>query len=81
MPVVEGAAAAWLEMPAARAAHRRRLRHVFGEVVSAQADDRVFANGRWSFRTDNTEWHTLHHLGAGAFAVPSRVLQGTLLKG
>jgi hypothetical protein len=48
-------------------------------VVSAQADDRVFANGRWSFRADNPDLHTLHHLGAGVFAVPSETLQGQLL--
>jgi len=48
-------------------------------VVSAQADDRVFANGRWSFRADNPDLHTLHHLGAGVFAVPSETLQGKLL--
>lgn len=51
---------------------------VFGEAVSAQADDRVFAHGRWSSRDDNVDWHTLHHLGGGAFAVPSRVIQGHL---
>ena len=45
------------------------------EVVSAQADGRVFANGRWSFRADNTELHTLHHLGAGLFALPTQTVQ------
>jgi len=38
----------------------------------------VFVQGRWSFRDDNADWHTLHHLGGGAFAVPSRVVQGRL---
>ena len=47
----------------------------FGEVVSAQADARVFANGRWSFRADNADLHTLHHLGAGSFAVPATTVQ------
>jgi hypothetical protein len=32
----------------------------------------VFANGRWSFRDDNAELHTLHHLGGGAFAGADR---------
>lgn len=54
---------------------------VFGEVVSAQADDRVFAQGRWSFRDDNAALHTLHHLGGGAFAVPARAVRGNLLPG
>lgn len=48
------------------------------EPHSEQADDRVFAHGRWSSRDDNVDWHTLHHLGGGAFAVPSRVIQGHL---
>jgi hypothetical protein len=51
---------------------------VFGEVVSALADDGVFASGRWSFHDDNQALHTLHHLGVGAFAVPSQVVQGEL---
>ena len=44
-------------------------------VVSAMADARVFAAGRWSFRDDNAELHTLHHLGGGVFAVPSRIVR------
>ena len=75
LPLVAGCVA-WLELrhipePHAETAYDT----VFGEVVSAQADPRVFANGRWSFRDDNTELHTLHHLGGGLFAVPSRVLR------
>jgi flavin reductase (DIM6/NTAB) family NADH-FMN oxidoreductase RutF len=78
LPWVEGCCA-WLELRHIPEAHcEQAYDTVFGEVVSAQADDRVFANGRWSFRADNAEWHTLHHLGGGAFAVPSRVVQGTL---
>ena len=44
-------------------------------MVSAQADARVFAAGRWSFSDDNAELHTLHHLGGGVFAVPSRIVR------
>lgn len=78
LPWVEGCCA-WLELRHIPEAHcEQAYDTVFGEVVSAQADDRVFAGGRWSFRADNAEWHTLHHLGGGAFAVPSRVVQGTL---
>ena len=78
LPLVAGCVA-WLELrhipePHAETAYDT----VFGEVVSAQADPRVFANGRWSFRDDNTELHTLHHLGGGLFAVPSRVLRAGL---
>lgn len=75
LPLVAGCVA-WLELrhipePHAEAAYDT----VFGEVVAALADARVFANGRWSFRDDNTELHTLHHLGGGVFAVPSRVVR------
>jgi flavin reductase (DIM6/NTAB) family NADH-FMN oxidoreductase RutF len=75
LPLVEGCCA-WLELRHLPEPHSEQTYDtVFGEVVSAQADARVFANGRWSFRDDNAELHTLHHLGAGAFAVPSRVVQ------
>src|SRR5512138_3639621 len=78
LPMVEGCCA-WLELKRIAEPHSERAYDtVFGEVVSAQADDHVFANGRWSFRDDNTAWHTLHHLGGGAFAVPSRVVYGTI---
>ncbi|EWS53228.1 MULTISPECIES: flavin reductase family protein [unclassified Methylibium] len=75
LPLVEGCVA-WLELrripePLTEAAYDT----VFGEVVSAQADPRVFADGRWSFRDDNAELHTLHHLGGGTFAVPSRIVR------
>ncbi len=81
LPLVEGCCA-WLELQRIAEPHSEQAYDtVFGEVVSAQADDRVFANGRWSFRDDNREWHTLHHLGAGAFAVPSRVVHGRLATG
>lgn len=78
LPLIEGCIA-WLELrripePHAESAYDT----VFGEVVSAQADARVFAHGRWSFRDDNRDLHTLHHLGGGSFAVPSRVLQARL---
>ncbi|MED5618124.1 flavin reductase family protein [Ideonella sp. BN130291] len=71
LPLVEGCVA-WLECrlisePHAQAAYDT----FFGEVVGAWADDRVFQAGRWSFRADNTELHTVHHLGGGAFALPA----------
>ena len=74
LPLIEGCVA-WLELRHIPEPHTESAYDtVFGEVVSAQADERVFAEGRWSFRDDNAELHTLHHLGAGAFAVPSRVV-------
>lgn len=75
LPLVEGCVA-WLELRHIPEPHTEHAYDtVFGEVVSAQADPRVFADGRWSFRDDNAELHTLHHLGGGTFAVPSRTVQ------
>jgi len=79
LPLLEGCIA-WLECRLIEEAHTQEAYDtLFVEVVSAQADERVFANGRWSFRADNQDLHTLHHLGAGVFAVPSETLQGKLL--
>ena len=68
LPLVEGCVA-WLECRVIDEPHVQQTYDTwYGEVVSAQADPRVFADGRWSFREDNAELHTLHHLGAGHFA-------------
>lgn len=90
LPLVEGCGA-WLEgrvivdlpghaMPGALQGVRQAYDTVFVEVVSALADDRVFRDGRWSFRDDNQDLHTLHHLGAGAFAVAAQTVQASLPK-
>lgn len=74
LPLVAGCVA-WLELRHLPERHAEEAYDtVFGEVVSAQADERVFATGRWSFRDDNADLHTLHHLGGGVFAVPSRIV-------
>jgi flavin reductase (DIM6/NTAB) family NADH-FMN oxidoreductase RutF len=79
LPLVEGCVA-WLECRRIPEPHSEAAYDTFfGEVVSAQADERVFAQGRWSFRDDNTELHTLHHLGAGNFAWPAKSVQARLL--
>jgi hypothetical protein len=52
---------------------------IFVEIDSAQADTRVFRDGRWHFDDDNADLHTLHHLGAGVFGVPSRIVRGRTL--
>jgi flavin reductase (DIM6/NTAB) family NADH-FMN oxidoreductase RutF len=71
---------AWLECRRIPEPHAEaKYDTFFGEVVAAWADDRVFANGRWSFRDDNAELHTLHHLGGGNFALPAATLQGRKL--
>ena len=52
----------------------------FGEVVSAQADDRIFQAGHWLPPTaDNADLHTLHHLGAGLFGVAAQAVQARRL--
>jgi len=79
LPLVEECIA-WLECRLISEPHAQESYDTFFvEVLSAQADSRVFANGRWSFRDDNTDLHTLHHLGAGLFAVPSQTVEGKLL--
>ena len=79
LPLVAGCVA-WLECRLIPERHAEEAYDTcFGEVVSAQADPRVFAQGRWSFRDDNTELHTLHHLGGGHFAWPAKSVQAKLL--
>ena len=79
LPMVSDAVA-WLECrriaePHAEAAYDT----VFGEVVSAAADARVFRDGRWHFGDDNAALHTLHHLGGGRFAVAAQTVQARRL--
>ena len=75
LPWIDGCVA-WMELRHLPETHvEQAYDTVFGEVVSAAADARVFAGGRWQFHDDNADLHTLHHLGGGSFAVPSRVVQ------
>jgi flavin reductase (DIM6/NTAB) family NADH-FMN oxidoreductase RutF len=79
LPLVPGCVA-WLECKRLPEPHSEQAYDTFfGEVVSAQADGRVFAQGRWSFRDDNRELHTLHHLGGGVFAWPAGAVQARAL--
>lgn len=76
LPWVEGCVG-WLECRVIEESHTEQAYDTFFvEAVSALADDRVFAAGRWNFHAGNEDLHTLHHLGAGLFAVPSRTIQG-----
>jgi flavin reductase (DIM6/NTAB) family NADH-FMN oxidoreductase RutF len=75
LPLVEGCVA-WLECRVIQEPHAQQAYDTFFvEVVSAQADERVFANGRWQLTHANADLHTLHHLGAGLFAVASDTVQ------
>jgi flavin reductase (DIM6/NTAB) family NADH-FMN oxidoreductase RutF len=79
VPLVPGCIA-WLECKRIAEPHSEETYDTFfGEVVSAQADERVFAHGRWQFDGDNTELLTLHHLGAGLFAWPREAVQAKKL--
>ncbi len=84
LPLLLGCVA-WLECrllnePAQAAAQvQQAYDTVFVEVVSAFADERVFSQGHWNFHAGNAVLHTLHHLGGGHFAVPSRTVQGSVL--
>lgn len=52
---------------------------LFVEVVSAQADPRVFRDGRWRFEDADPALLTLHHLGAGVFALPASTVQARVI--
>lgn len=78
-PLVEGCVA-WLECrvipwPEQQAAHDLFL----AEVLSAQADARVFRAGRWHFDEADDALRTLHHVAGGAFLSPADSLQAHLL--
>jgi len=89
VPLIEGCIA-WME---ARVLHhpgpngidldahaREAYDTVFVEVEGAWADERVFREGRWHFSDAHPELDTLHHLGAGLFARPGRLVQAHPLK-
>lgn len=74
------ACVAWMECRVLRLdATEQAYDTFFAEVVSAAADPRVFADGRWHFTDDNRDLHTLHHLGGGHFALPAQGVQARLL--
>jgi len=68
MPVIEEGCAAWLECRLIREPHAEDAYDTcFAEVVAAAADARIFVDGHWAYRDDNTELQSLHHLGGGNF--------------
>jgi flavin reductase (DIM6/NTAB) family NADH-FMN oxidoreductase RutF len=76
MPVIEEGCCAWMECRLIPERHTEEAYDTcFAEVLAAAADERVFRNGRWSFSDTHVDLHTLHHLGAGAFAVAAGVVQ------
>lgn len=78
VPLIEHGCSAWFECRLLPEAHTEEAYDTsFGEIVAAAADERVFQNGRWSFRDDNRALQTIHHLGAGSFVHGGRVIQAS----
>jgi flavin reductase (DIM6/NTAB) family NADH-FMN oxidoreductase RutF len=76
VPLVAMGCIAWLECRLIPERHTEDAYDTcFAEVVAAAADERVFSDGHWSFREDNAELHTLHHVGAGNFAYASAMIK------
>ena len=68
VPLLEAGCAGWLECRLIRERHAEDAYDTcFAEVVAAAADDRIFANGHWTFDDNNAELQTIHHLGGGIF--------------
>ena len=65
-PLLEGCVV-WLECRLLPEPHNQQTYDLFlAEVVSAQADERVFSDGRWHFE-GHDELRTLHHVAEGNF--------------
>jgi flavin reductase (DIM6/NTAB) family NADH-FMN oxidoreductase RutF len=78
LPLVAGCVA-WLECRRIPELHTEAAYDTFfGEVVSAQADARVFAQGRWDMHEGNADLHTLHHLGGGRYGVIGETVLGRM---
>jgi flavin reductase (DIM6/NTAB) family NADH-FMN oxidoreductase RutF/predicted GIY-YIG superfamily endonuclease len=72
-PLVEGCVA-WLECRILPGTDNQQRHDLFlGEVVAAQADDRVFREGRWQFADDDLR--TLHYFGGGAFTLTGETFE------
>lgn len=73
-PLIEGCVA-WLECRVLVEPHHQQAYDLFvAEVLAAQADERVFAGGRW--RADSPQaLRTLHHQSGGAFFVAGETVQ------
>lgn len=72
-PLVDGCVA-WLECRVLPRPDNQQRHDLFlAEVVAAQADDRVFKDGRWQF--DNPDLRTLHYYGGGSFALTGETIE------
>lgn len=63
-----GGCVAWLECRRVPEPHNETRYDLFiGEVLAAQADSRVFSDGRWHFDGEDDRLRTMHHVAGGAF--------------
>ncbi|WP_321889761.1 flavin reductase family protein [Paraburkholderia bannensis] len=82
LPLLEQGIAAWMECKLIPEKHTEDAYDTcFCEVVSAAADPRVFNGGHWIFDESNRDLHTIHHLGAGNFALASNAVKAGALGG
>lgn len=78
LPLVAGCVG-WLECRLLPEPHVQQAYDLFlGEVVAAQADPRVFSQGRWHF-DGHPALRTLHHVAGGHFLLPQDAVQGRML--
>lgn len=76
IPLVPGCVA-WLACKLMSEPHNQQTYDLFiGEVIGAWADDRVFRDGRWSFKNVPDELRTIHHVAGGNFFVTGEVVPG-----
>jgi len=77
-PLLEGCVA-WLECRLLPEPHNHQQYDLFlGEVIAAQADTRVFSEGRWHF-DGHDRLRTLHHVAGGHFLTIGDAVDGRQL--
>lgn len=77
-PLIEGCVA-WLECRLYPEPHIQQTYDLFlGEILHAQADTRVFSNGRWHF-DGHDHLRTIHHVAGGHFIADGQAFDATAL--
>ncbi|PYY92003.1 flavin reductase [Pseudomonas sp. TKO26] len=77
-PLLQGCVA-WLECRLLPEPHNHQQYDLFlGEVIAAQADTRVFSEGRWHFDGQDS-LRTLHHVAGGHFLTIGSAVDGRQL--
>jgi len=70
---------AWLECRLLPEPHNQQTYDLFlAEVVAAEADERVFSDGRWHFE-GHDGLRTLHHVAGGHFLTIGEPIDGRQL--